>query len=155
MDRSGRQLNAPVDGIGTDPAGGQFYGPYEPKVSPDGRRIAYWFGQYSSYYSYGCYCYLYHLESRSTWTWADHFKPFSEDGYYKGIESPSWLTNDRLLATYSGFHQNVWTWNARQRPRELRRAVVVLDPRRRGHVLRLRRRRGQPRRLALRGDRRR
>jgi hypothetical protein len=110
MDRSGRQLNAPVDGIGTDPGGGQFYGPWEPKVSPDGRRIAYWFGQYSEYYNSGCNCYLFHLENLSTWTWADHFKPYTDDGQYKGLESPSWLTGDRLLATYSGFHENVWTW---------------------------------------------
>jgi hypothetical protein len=110
MDRSGRQLNAPVDGIGTDPAGGQFYGPYEPKVSPDGRRIAYWFGQYSEYFNSGCNCYLFHLESLTTWTWADHFKPYTEDGQYKGIVAPSWLTDDRLLATYPGFFENVWTW---------------------------------------------
>jgi hypothetical protein len=110
MDRSGRPLNAPVDGIGTDDGGGRFYGPWEPKVSPDGRRIAYWFGQYSSYYSYGCSCYLWHVEDLTTWTWADHFKPYTDDGQDKGVESPSWLTNDRLLATYPGFHQNVWTW---------------------------------------------
>ena len=39
MDRSGHQLNAPIDAIGT--SGGNFYGPYEPRVSPDGTRIAY------------------------------------------------------------------------------------------------------------------
>jgi hypothetical protein len=55
MDRSGHRLSAPFDGIGT--SGGNFYGPYEPRVSPDGKRIAYWFGQYSSCYSYGCSCY--------------------------------------------------------------------------------------------------
>jgi hypothetical protein len=110
MDRSGHRLNAPVDGIGTDPAGGQFFGPYEPKVSPDGKRIAYWFGQYSEYYNHGCNCYLFHLENLSTWTWADHFKPHTDDGYAKGIEQPSWLTNDRVFATYPGFHMAAWTW---------------------------------------------
>ena len=110
MDRSGRQLNAPVDGIGTDPNGGEFYGPYEPKVSPDGRRIAYWFGQYEQRYDYGCYCYLWTTENSVTWTWADHFKPYTDDGQDKGTAAPSWLTNDRLLATYPGFYQSVWTW---------------------------------------------
>ena len=110
MNRSGYVLNPPVDGIGRDDGGGKFYGPWEPKVSPDGRRIAYWFGEYTSRYSYGCYCYLYTVESRSTWTWADRFKPFTEDGQHVGLDAPSWLTNDRLLATYAGFSQNVWTW---------------------------------------------
>ena len=110
MDRSGRQLNAPVDGIGTDPNGGEFYGPYEPKVSPDGKRIAYWFGRYEQRYDYGCSCYLFTTENYTTWTWADHFKPYTDDGQDKGTVAPSWLTNDRLLATYPGFFENVWTW---------------------------------------------
>ena len=153
MDRSGRQLNAPVDGIGTDPNGGEFYGPYEPKVSPDGRRIAYWFGQYEQRYDYGCSCYLWTTENYVTWTWADHFKPYTDDGQDKGTVAPSWLTNDRLLATYPGFYQNGLDLEARQRARQLRRAMVVLDPEPGRRLLRLRRRRGQPRRLALRGHR--
>ena len=71
MNRSGQALNPAFDGMGT--SGGNFYGPYEPRVSPDGKRIAYWFGQYSSYYSYGCNCYLYHLESKTAWSWSDRF----------------------------------------------------------------------------------
>src|SRR3954449_9171271 len=64
MDRTGHQLNAPVDGMGSPSTNttGNFFGPYEPRVSPDGKRIAYWFGQYTDYYSYGCNCYLFHLE---------------------------------------------------------------------------------------------
>jgi hypothetical protein len=109
MDRSGRQLNAPIDAIGT--SGGNFYGPYEPRVSPDGTRIAYWFGQYSSYYSYGCSCYLYHLESKTAWTYASRFTdPSSESENYLGLEQPEWLTNDRLLAAYPGFHMGGWTF---------------------------------------------
>lgn len=52
MDPSGRQLNAPVAGMGTPPVpANDFFGPYEPRISPDGKRIAYWFGQYSDYFS--------------------------------------------------------------------------------------------------------
>jgi hypothetical protein len=36
--------------------------------------------------------------------------PSSESDYYKGIEQPEWLTNDRILAQYPGFHVNIWTW---------------------------------------------
>ena len=110
MDRSGRLLNPPVDGIGTDDGGGLFVGPFDPKVSPDGKRIAYWFGQYTSRYSYACYCYLYTVESRSAWTWADHFKPYSEDAFATGIEQPSWLGNDRIFATFPSFYMSAWTW---------------------------------------------
>jgi hypothetical protein len=41
MDRTGRQLNAPIDGMGSPGANnGTFYGPYEPRISPDGSKIA-------------------------------------------------------------------------------------------------------------------
>ena len=109
MNRSGAQLNAPFAGIGT--SGGNFYGPYEPRVSPDGTRIAYWFGQYSSYYSYGCSCYLYHLESKTAWSYAERFTdPTAESEHYLGIEQPEWLANDRLLASYPGFWMSGWTF---------------------------------------------
>jgi hypothetical protein len=109
MNRSGAQLNAPFAGIGT--SGGDFYGPYEPRVSPDGTRIAYWFGQYSSYYSYGCSCYLYHLESKTAWSYAERFTdPTAESEHYLGIEQPEWLANDRLLASYPGFWMSGWTF---------------------------------------------
>lgn len=112
MDRGGRQIGAPVAGMGsTQGTGDQFYGPYEPRVSPDGKRIAYWFGQYSKYFSYGCNCYLWRVESQSTWTWSDRFTdPTTEGDYYKGITQPEWLTNDRALAAYGGFSQNIWTY---------------------------------------------
>jgi hypothetical protein len=113
MDRSGRLLNAPIDGMGSSPpidGDTTFYGPYEPRISPDGRRIAYWFGQYSQYYDYGCYCYLWDTTSRSTWTWVDHFTdPTTESSYTSDAEQPEWITNDRLLVTHD-FFMNGWTW---------------------------------------------
>jgi hypothetical protein len=112
MDRSGHRLNDPVAGIGTSqiPGGDTFYGPYEPRVSPDGKRIAYWFGQYTQRYDYGCNCYLWRTESASTWTWSDRFATVDENDHYLGIEQPEWLTNDRLLATYPMFWMNLWTY---------------------------------------------
>lgn len=112
MDRRGQQLNAPIDGMGSPAANnGNFYGPYEPRISPDGSKIAYWFGQYTSYYDYGCNCSLYRLESRTTWSYADHFTdPSSDSDYYKGVEQPEWLTDDHLLTQYPMFWMNIWTW---------------------------------------------
>src|SRR6476646_183707 len=112
MDPTGKQLNAPVDGMGSPAtnSSGTFYGPYEPRVSPDGTKIAYWFGQYSEYYSYGCSCYLFHLESRSAVSASDHFTDPSTDGEtMKGITQPEWVSNDRLIAGYD-FWMNLWTW---------------------------------------------
>jgi hypothetical protein len=109
MNRSGQALNPPFDAIGT--AGGDFYGPYEPRVSPDGQRIAYWFGQYSDRYDYGCNCYLYRLESKTAWSWSTRFTdPTAESEHYLGLEQPEWLTNDRLLASYPGFWMSGWTF---------------------------------------------
>jgi hypothetical protein len=109
MNRSGQSLNPPFAGMGT--SGGNFYGPYEPRVSPDGKRVAYWFGQYSDYYSYGCNCFLFHLESKSAWSWSDRFTdPSSESENTLGLEQPEWLTNDRVLAAYSSFWMSGWTW---------------------------------------------
>src|SRR3954453_21291154 len=121
LDRSGHQIGNAIDGIGSPrpPGGGgeAFYGPYEPRVSPDGTKIAYWFGQYSQYYSSPCNCYLFHRESQTTWTYADHFTdPSTESDYKKGVTQPEWLTNDRLLTTYAGFSQNIWTYKIGQRP---------------------------------------
>jgi hypothetical protein len=108
MNRSGQALNPPFDGIGT--SGGDFYGPYEPRVSPDGKRIAYWFGQYSQRYDYGCSCYLFHRESKTAWTYSDRFTdPTSESENFLGFEQPEWLTNDRLLTSYPGFWMSGWT----------------------------------------------
>jgi hypothetical protein len=109
MNRSGQALNAPFAGMGT--SGGDFYGPYDPRVSPDGTRIAYWFGQYSQRYDYGCNCYLFHWESKSAWSWSNRFTdPSSESENTLGLEQPEWLTNDRVLTAYSSFWMSGWTW---------------------------------------------
>src|SRR5690242_19361096 len=104
LDRSGRPIGQPVAAMGSDqtPGGDTFYGPYDARVSPDGTRIAYWFGQYSQYYSSGCSCWLWHVESYSAWSYADHFTDPSEVGYALGSQKPSWLDNDHLLIGVSG-----------------------------------------------------
>src|SRR5207253_11138776 len=57
MDRAGRLLGPPVPVVGGDTTTGgpspadKFYGPMDPKVSPDGKQVAYWFWEYTNYYS--------------------------------------------------------------------------------------------------------
>ena len=84
------------------PGGDTFYGPYDARVSPDGTRIAYWFGQYTQYYSSSCGCWLWHVESYSAWTYNDHFTDPSEVGYAIGSQKPSWLDGNHLLIGVSG-----------------------------------------------------
>ena len=108
LDRSGHQLSV-INGVGSDNAP-NFYGPYEARISPDGSKFAYWFGQYTSYTGCGGLCTYYDVESRTTWSYADHFTdPTTEGDYYKGLEQPEWLSNDRLLAGY-GFWMTLWTY---------------------------------------------
>ena len=108
LDRSGHQLSA-IDAMGTG-NNPNFVGPYEARISPDGSKIAYWFGQYSSYYDYGCSCTLYHTESNTAWSYSDHFTdPSTDSEYYKGITQAEWLSNDRLIAGYD-FWMTLWTW---------------------------------------------
>src|SRR5689334_14017999 len=112
LDRSGHVLST-IDAVGSD-GNPNFFGPYEARISPDGTKIAYWFGSYTSYTGpgTGCSstCEYGHLESQSTWTYADHFTdPSSQSDYYKGITQPEWLSNDRILAGYD-FWMTLWTW---------------------------------------------
>src|ERR1044072_4422214 len=49
LDRSGRDLNAPMRAVGSARSRGPLGGPYEPRISPDGTRFAYYFYVQSSY----------------------------------------------------------------------------------------------------------
>ena len=63
------------------------------------------------FYKYGCSCYLFHLESKTAWSYADRFTdPTAESENYLGLEQPEWLTNDRLLRLLPGFWMSGWTF---------------------------------------------
>ena len=91
---------------GRDPIGG----PYEPRISPDGRRFAYYFYVQTSFDDYENDIRWIDTGSYGTWTWADHFtSPATESESERSFTQPEWVTNDRLLGT-QGMYLNMWTW---------------------------------------------
>lgn len=91
MDRDGKLLNPPVE---TVPVDNRFYiGPLQPKVSPDGRYVA--------------YHYLYtgpledETEPKVAWSHSDRNTVNGELGANKGYMNPSWTQDGRTLAFYA------------------------------------------------------
>ena len=108
LDRSGHVLSA-VDGMGSgnEPDIG---GPYEPRISPDGTRFAYYFYVQTSFDDYANGIRWIDTGSYSTWTLR---RPLHQPGQRERVrarlEQPEWVTDDRLLGT-QGMFLNMWTW---------------------------------------------
>jgi hypothetical protein len=112
LDRRGRMLNQPVAGMGSPGSASSrnIGGPYEPRISPDGKRFYYYFYVQTSWDDYENDIRWIDTGSYGTWTWADHFtSPASESEYSKLLTQAEWVSNDRLLGTM-GFWMNMWTW---------------------------------------------
>jgi hypothetical protein len=110
LDRSGKLMNAPIEAMGSDHDHGPFGGPYEPRISPDGTRFAYFFYVQSSYDDLENHVRWLNTGSYGTWTYADHFtSPVTESEYNRTFTQAEWVTNDRLLGT-EGQAMNMWTW---------------------------------------------
>jgi hypothetical protein len=112
LDRRGRMLNDPINGMGSPGPGSSrnIGGPYEPRISPDGKRFAYYFYVQTSFDDYENDIRWIDTGSYSTWTWADHFtSPATESEYQRSLTQAEWVANDRLLGTM-GFWMNMWTW---------------------------------------------
>jgi hypothetical protein len=113
MDRSGRVIGTPVPALGgaSSTIPGETYkvfGPFDPEVSPDGRRIAYWATAYSPTST-----------GEIVWTdWRDVTVVTPSDrfelpraNWITSVKSPSWIGNDRLLVAGSGLTNfNFETW---------------------------------------------
>jgi hypothetical protein len=109
MNRSGQLLNAPIDAMGSDGTH-SIGGPYEPRISPDGKRFAYYFYVQTSTDDLEHNIRWLNTGSYGTWTWADHFtSPATESEYDQDLVQTEWVTNDRLLGTL-GMYLNMWTW---------------------------------------------
>ncbi len=113
MDRSGRVIGTPVDALGgasgTIPGETfKLFGPFDPEVSPDGRRIAYWATAYNP-----------SSTGEIIWTdWRDVSLVTPSDrfelpraNWITSVKSPSWIGSDRLLVAGSGLTNfNFETW---------------------------------------------
>jgi hypothetical protein len=109
LNRSGQPLNAPIEAMGSDGTHG-IGGPYEPRISPDGQRFAYYFYVQTSTDDLEHNIRWLNTGSYGTWTWADHFtSPATESEYNQSLVQTEWVTNDRLLGTL-GMYLNMWTW---------------------------------------------
>jgi WD40-like Beta Propeller Repeat len=98
-----------VAGMGSD-GNPNIGGPYEPRISPDGTRFAYYFYVQSSFDDYRNNIRWIDTGAYGTWTYADHFtSPATESEYERSLTQPEWVANDRLLGTL-GMYLNMWTW---------------------------------------------
>jgi hypothetical protein len=106
MTRSGQPIGQPVPGMGGDtpaPAGwsdgrDKFVGPYEPKASPDGRQIAYWFYFESATNDPSGTSVHGHIDSFLTSTPSDHFEGGPQMSFRTG-RTPAWIDNRHVLSS--------------------------------------------------------
>jgi hypothetical protein len=99
MKQNGEQLVAPFPGMGSGENSGNFEGPYDPQVSPDGTRIAYWFLQAQQTFHPACNCWLFEMKVHTTVSRSDAFTDPSTAGYLDVSRAPSWIGNSRLLVS--------------------------------------------------------
>jgi hypothetical protein len=113
MDRSGRVIGTPVPGLGgaTGTIPGEtfkLFGPFDPEVSPDGRRIAYWATAYNPS-STGAVVYT-NWRDVALVTPSDRFE-VTRANWITSVKQPSWIGSDRLMVTGSGLtNMNFETW---------------------------------------------
>ena len=86
MDRQGRPLPGP--GVPPTPAGS---GPLDPRVSPDGSKVAFHWITYQCDFCGG------NLRTGTQISWADRATPADAFGYQRPEVHPSWISNSRLL----------------------------------------------------------
>ncbi len=106
MGPTGERIGAPVASIVPDDhgdAGGlpQWSGPFDPVISPDGTKIAYWW----SYRYFHCDTSVcdYQLRFQSTTSYADRFTDPTELGEVRDYTAPSWLDDQhQLLSATAG-----------------------------------------------------
>jgi hypothetical protein len=88
----------------TRPAGSrQFWGPFDPAISPDGTKVAYtyyWLSQTTTPDCFPPKCLVALNEGGTGYTWSDRmtdWKTGDAIGYHSGWRHPSWVDNDMTL----------------------------------------------------------
>ncbi|MBE2318895.1 hypothetical protein DVA67_023180 [Solirubrobacter sp. CPCC 204708] len=105
LERDGRVIADIVTPVSTtqDPSM-SFRGPFDPAISPDGKRVAYsYYWQYTGY-GPGCqppYCSLQRLYHGTAFTDPNRLTAWDEPGFKRrsGWKDPSWIDNDTVLLT--------------------------------------------------------
>ena len=103
LERDGRVIAEIVTPVSTtqDPSMA-FRGPFDPAISPDGKRVAYsYYWQYTGY-GPGCqppYCSLQRLYHGTAFTDPNRLTAWDEPGFKRrsGWKDPSWIDNDTVL----------------------------------------------------------
>src|SRR3954470_6239689 len=93
LDRQGHQIGPLLRSILVGkPASALAVGPFDPKLSPDGHKLVYWIGTWSTWFDYG---------TSTTWTdpqdaviWQDTDSG-AQRGFTMFYEQPSWLQDSR------------------------------------------------------------
>jgi hypothetical protein len=104
LNRQGKVLadfDTPVSDTRPAPAK-QFYGPYDPAISPDGKKVAYsffWMTQSQSPTCFPPQCVIGINEGGTGYSWADRQTGWDDPalGKHTGWMFPSWVDNDTVL----------------------------------------------------------
>jgi hypothetical protein len=104
LSRSGRVLadfDTPVSDTRPAPAK-TFYGPYDPAISPDGRKVAYTYYYMTQSQSPTCFppqCVTTINEGGTGYSWADRQTGWDDPalGKHSGWRNPSWVDNDTVM----------------------------------------------------------
>jgi Tol biopolymer transport system component len=109
IDRQGNvvaDFSTPVSAGEPDPYGSYFLGPFDPEISPDGKKVVYtYYWQYSGK-DPNCvgpdwYCKYGHLYQGVGYSASDRSTGWDEEGFGRqsGWIHPSWLSNDRVMTS--------------------------------------------------------
>jgi hypothetical protein len=104
LSRDGRVLadfDTPVSDTRPAPAK-TFYGPYDPAISPDGRKVAYTYYYMTQSQSPTCFpptCVTTINEGGTGYSWADRQTGWNDPalGKHSGWRNPSWVDNDTVM----------------------------------------------------------
>jgi Tol biopolymer transport system component len=110
FDQSGRAVGAPIPTVLTNkPASMLAFGPFSPRISPDGTKVAYWIGVMSGSFDPACNCILSMSIEDVVYATTDGSGTI---GFTRWNRSPSWIDNGRVLVFAPDNRQTPQAWIA-------------------------------------------